>query len=114
MCLQTQLATVTQAEQRIAIVTILSQQQRAAITASSGLSYAADAIEPASVPEIPSSWSPTLWVLIFTAGGFVLGCLLPLVEWRRRPSPTSVYPPIDAPARAPEVASIAAPSESPR
>ena len=52
------------------------------MTASSGLSYAADAIEPASVPQLPSSWSPTLWVLIFTAGGFVLGCLLTLIKWR--------------------------------
>lgn len=80
--LQTKLALVTQSEQRTAIVGILSDQERSAMTASSGLSYAAQEIEPAPVPRVPSSTGPLTIVAVVLAGCLLLGVLLALVDWR--------------------------------
>lgn len=81
--LQIKLALVTQAEQRTAIVGILSDQERSAMTASNGLSYAAQVIEPAPVPRVPSSTSPFVIMAGSAVGGMLVGSLLSLVDWRQ-------------------------------
>lgn len=75
------LATVTLAEQRFAIAGILADQERQAMIASSGLSYAAQTIEPAAVPITPSSTPPVLVLFAAMLLGALVGGFLALVDF---------------------------------
>ena len=80
--LDDKLRTTSLAEQRVAIVAILSDQERQVMTASAGLSYAAEPVEPPQVPIESSGLRPWMVILLGPAVGLLAGCLLALVNWR--------------------------------
>lgn len=78
--LSRQLQSISLVEHRTAIAAALSEQERARMTASSSLAFAAEPVDVATPTLRPTAPRPTLMLLFGLLGGFAVGLSLALVR----------------------------------